>query len=363
MKKDILIVEDDQDCAELLCFHLQKENYQTKIARNGEEAINAVQYQTPDVVLLDIMLPELNGWEVCRILRESSKGKCLPIIMLTALSDEEARIKGLSLGADDYISKPYSMKELLLKVRKHIDQQQTLRQLQARERELDTALRYVIHELLNSLNTIGGYSSLALRKDIGNKFMRTINSAAAHAESLLRDASLLSRLENRGEPLRSESIQIGSLVEEVVELFGDAAKKSNIEIVIVNSTMSSVWGNRTALRQVLINLLSNAIKYNRDRGKVWIYFGISAEQIDVSVKDEGCGILCDELPRIFDKFYRASGSEGRKGAGLGLYIVKLLAESMGGKITVVSNQGIGSTFTLSLRKANSASPGAVQDVA
>jgi DNA-binding response OmpR family regulator len=89
MKKQILIVEDENDCAELLSYHLQKDNYQTVIARNGKEAIEAVQRQTPDAVLLDIMMPELNGWEVCRILRESTKGKSLPIIMLSALSDEE----------------------------------------------------------------------------------------------------------------------------------------------------------------------------------------------------------------------------------------------------------------------------------
>ena len=82
MKKQILIVEDENDCAELLSYHLQKENYQTVIARNGEEAIDAVQCRTPDAILLDVMMPELNGWEVCRILRESTKGKTTPIIML-----------------------------------------------------------------------------------------------------------------------------------------------------------------------------------------------------------------------------------------------------------------------------------------
>ncbi len=96
MKKQILIVEDENDCAELLSYHLQKDDYQTVIARNGKEAIEAVQRQTPDAILLDIMMPELNGWEVCRILRESTNGKSLPIIMLSALSDEESRVKGLA---------------------------------------------------------------------------------------------------------------------------------------------------------------------------------------------------------------------------------------------------------------------------
>ena len=185
MKKQILIVEDENDCAELLSYHLQKDNYQTVIAHNGKEAIEAVQRQTPDAVLLDVMMPELNGWEVCRILRESAKGKSLPIIMLSALSDEEARLKGLNLGADDYLPKPYSMKELLVKISKHLDRQQTIKQLNAREQEQDTTLRTMVHELKNSLNVIGGFSSIALRKDDSNKYLKTINTAAFHAERLL----------------------------------------------------------------------------------------------------------------------------------------------------------------------------------
>jgi len=181
MKKHILIVEDENDCAELLSYHLQKDDYQTEIARNGKEAIEAVQRRTPDVVLLDIMMPELNGWEVCRILRESTNGKSLPIIMLSALSDEESRVKGLALGADDYLAKPYSMKELLLKVRNHFDRQQTIKDLKARGQEQDTTMRTMVHELKNSLNVIGGFSSIALRKDDSNKYLRSINKAAFHA--------------------------------------------------------------------------------------------------------------------------------------------------------------------------------------
>lgn len=354
MKKRILIVEDEQDCAELLSFHLQKENYQTDIARNGEEAIEAVQCRTPDAILLDIMLPELNGWEVCRILRESCKGKSLPIIMVSALSDEEARIKGLSLGADDFISKPYPMKELLLKVRKHIDRQQTFRQLQTREQELNTALHYMVHELRNSMTAIGGVSSLALRKDIGNKFMRTINSAAAHAESLLSDASLLSRLENGGELLFLKSVDIAPLVDETIAFFRDTAKKTNVEIVAVHCATSPVRGSETAIRQIFINLVSNAVKYNREGGTVRIFFEETDKWVDISIQDEGAGIPNTEIARIFDKFYRAAGSELLNGAGLGLYIVRLLVDAMGGKVMVASRPGRGSTFTVSFAKAEAA---------
>jgi two-component system sensor histidine kinase/response regulator len=351
MKKQILIVEDEHDCAELLSYHLQKEDYQTVIARNGEEAIDAVQCQTPDAVLLDVMMPELNGWEVCRILRGSTKGRSLPIIMLTALSDEEERVKGLSLGADDYLAKPYSMKELLLKIKKHIELHQTIKQLETRGQEQDTALKCMIHEMRNAMTVIGGYSAIALRKEDPSRYLKPIKKAALHAESLLNDASLIAQLEKSGGYLPTQPLNIADLIEEVVDMVHDSAAKRQIELAVKKSASPLVSANRTAVRQVLLNLLSNAIKYNRDGGRIWISFAEGPDSLRVVIQDEGNGINCGELHKIFDKFYRAAGSEGVKGTGLGLFIVKLLTEAMGGTVTVSSQPGLGSTFTVSLVKA------------
>jgi signal transduction histidine kinase len=261
------------------------------------------------------------------------------------------------------VSKPYSMKELVLKLGKQIDRQQTITQMKAREQEQDTIVRYMVHELRNSLTTIGGYSSLALQKDDTNKFMRTINAAAIHAESLLQDASLLSRLEKGHEGLSIEPVAIGSLVNEAIDFLRDTARSSNIEIIAENNTTSFVQGNGTAIRQILINLVSNAVKYNRNGGTVQITFDTRNDRVDISIRDEGYGIANAEIGHIFDKFYRAAGSERIKGAGLGLYIVRLLTKSMGGVVTVVSRTGQGSAFTVSFIKANTATHQVTQDVA
>jgi len=352
MKEQVLIVEDESDTVELLRYNLQKEMYQTVIARTGAEAINAIQCHMPDMVLLDIMLPEINGWEVCRMLRESAKDKSVPIIILTALSDEEARIKALTLGADDFLSKPFSIREILLKIRKLINRQQIVKHLQSKEQEHDTSLRYLVHELKNSMNVIGGFSALGLRKEEAQYYLRTINIAAAHAESLLNNASLLSRLEQQRGSLPSCPLDISALVEEVVAFFRDMAVKRHIDIVLINCKSSLITGNSTAVRQVLMNLLSNAVKYNRYGGKVWITVEEMNNQLDISVTDKGDGISGDEIPKIFDKFYRVTGSEQIKGAGLGLYVVKLLVEAMNAKIKVISTPGAGSTFTVSFQKTN-----------
>ncbi|HUI46873.1 MAG TPA: response regulator [Nitrospirota bacterium] len=350
-KERILIVDDEQDVVDLLRYNLEKADYETVVALNGHQAIEAVRLDAPDVVLLDIMLPDISGWEICKTLRDSSLGKFLPIIMLTALSDEEARIKGLTLGANDYLAKPFSLRELQLKIRKCLDQRQTIKSFIAKEQDHDTSLRYLVHELKNSLSVIGNFSALALRKGKDTKkYLQTINSASAHAENLLNDTSLLARLEQEGSAFPITPVDISAVCEEVVDMFRDEAKKNEIEIEIINKTRFLVRGDRTAVRQVLVNLVSNAVKYNRRGGKVRLSFNDAGSCLQISVQDEGCGVSSEELPRIFDKFYRAGGSERKKGAGLGLYIVKLMALAMGGKITASSTIGAGSTFTVTFKR-------------
>jgi signal transduction histidine kinase len=376
MKKQILIVEDENDCAELLSYHLQKDDYQTMIARNGKEAIEAVQRQTPDAVLLDVMMPELNGWEVCRILRESAKGKSLPIIMLSALSDEEARLKGLNLGADDYLAKPYSMKELLLKIRKHIDQQQTINRLKTREQEQDTTMRTMVHELKNSLNVIGGFSSIALRKDDSNKYLKSINTAAFHAERLLDDARRLSLLETRGERLPVKQVDIGPLTSEAPDIIQDAVKtkvvhqqfnavtliseiaettrilikKKPISVEVTVPAMPvMISTDNVRLRQILVNLVSNAAKFTEE-GKISITLSVIGSWMEIAVSDTGIGIREEDLHKLFIAYGRIEDAKTKKreGTGLGLIISRNLAELLGGTISITSIYGKGTTFVLSL---------------
>ena len=376
MKKQILIVEDEHDCAELLRYHLQRENYEAVIARNGKEAIDAVQRQAPDAILLDIMMPELNGWEVCRILRESATGKSLPIIMLTALSEDEERVKGLSLGADDYLSKPYSVKELLLKLRKHIDRQDTIKHLKAREQQQDTTLRYIVHELKGSLHVIGGFSSHALRKDESNKYFKTINTAASQAERVLHEAPLLSRLATRGENLSIKQVDIGPLTSEADACFHDAVKKkvahqqvSAVSLIsdIAETTRVLIGGkpvsvevttpfmdvmistDNVKLRQILTNLVSNAVKFT-EQGKITITLSVIGSWMEIAVSDTGIGIQEEELHKIFTAYVRTEDAKAKKyeGMGLGLTISRNFAELLGGSISATSIYGKGTTFVVSL---------------
>jgi signal transduction histidine kinase len=353
MQETILIVEDETDVAEMIRYNLEKERYQTIVAYSGAEALEAAKVHAPDLVLLDIMLPDLSGWDVCRALKDSPSKSSTPILMLTALSSEEARIKGLTMGADDFVTKPFSIKELLLRIRKMIDRQNAMRGLLEKERQKDLSLRYLVHELKNSVTVMGGFSALALRKKDSENYLGRINAIAKHADSLLNDVSLLSRLERGEGVLPMGSVDLGALIDEAVDSFRDLAKERHIEIASIEETSSVVIGHTSAVRQVLINLISNAVKFSRDGARVWISLTEDMHWIHFSVKDDGRGIPPDEIPRIFDRFYRARGSEQIQGAGLGLYIAKLLVEAMAGKISVESTLGTGTSFTVSLQKQSS----------
>jgi len=348
MNELILIVEDARDTVELLRYNLQKEGYSTVTAENGEEAITALETYNPDLMLLDIMLPGLSGWEACNALR--SKGVMIPIVMLTALSTKDDQIKGLTLGADDYLPKPFSVKELMLRIKRLLEKEKTIKTLQIKEKEGGDALRYLVHELKNSVFAIGGFSKLALENENKDKYMNVINSSALHMESLLNDASLLTRLEN-GEGLSPMGlVNIGDQLAWAVNAVREDAEGKEIDIHLLSDSTSIIKGNTTAIKQVLINLLSNAIKYNRKQGKVWVFTNETDDDIEISVKDTGYGIPEAEMLKVFEKFYRAKGSKMAKGTGLGLYLVKLLMDAMGGKVVVKSRKTVGSMFTVSFRK-------------
>jgi signal transduction histidine kinase len=224
-----------------------------------------------------------------------------------------------------------------------------IRELRLREQEQDNAKRYLIHEMKNALSIIGGFSSLAARKNNGNPYLAQINSSALHMEALLDDVALLAKLEKGHGSLPREEVDVAGIAASLAESFRETAGTRHLSLTAGAPSSLKAVGNAAALRQILTNLISNAIKYNRDHGTVRITCEAIDNRVVLSVIDTGPGIRKEELEQVFNKFYRARGSEGIRGSGLGLYIAKLLAEAMGGGISVTSSLGEGSTFTLSLR--------------
>jgi signal transduction histidine kinase len=268
--------------------------------------------------------------------------------MVSALTTEESRIKGLSLGADDYINKPFSVQELLLKSRNIVNRHAQIRELRLREQDQDSARRYLVHEMKSAVSVIGGFSSLAARKGNGTPYLAEINSSALHLEALLDDVALLAKLEKWHGSLPREEVDVAAVAVSLPDSFREKAVTRHITLSTDAPSSLKAMGNSAALRQILTNLISNAIKFNHDHGSVRISCEAFDDKAVLSVTDTGPGIGTDEHEHIFNKFYRAQGSDGVPGSGLGLYFAKLLAEAMGGSISVTSSPGEGSTFSLFL---------------
>lgn len=348
MMGEILIVEDEKDTVELLRYNLGREGYKTEVALDGKRALELFRVMKPDLVLLDVMLPERDGRELCKIFR--SINESIPIIMLTALGSENDRLDGLDLGADDYISKPFSVRELMMKIKRHAGREKIRKNLQERAGEVDEKIRYMVHELKNSLVSLEGFSNLAVMNGKTEKYMPFIRSSAQHMSQVLDNLHLLRSLES-GESLQlKEEIDIFNEVTGLVQMYVDGAGEKGIEMSLLNDTCITIAGNEAAVRQVLMNILSNAIKYNKKGGKVMIFFEEYDDYLEVYISDTGIGIAKGEIESIFEKDYRADGSEEICGSGFGLYLSKLLMTAMGGNITATSRVDSGSVFMLSFKK-------------
>lgn len=348
MTGEILIVEDEKDTVELLCYNLGREGYKTAVAMDGSSALELFKKTKPDLVLLDVMLPQPGGRELCRIFR--SINESVPILMVTALGSEDDRLKGLDLGADDYISKPFSVRELMMKVKRHAGRELNYKKMQTRLGEGDERVRYMVHELKNSLMSLEGFSDLAEKKGNGSTYLPYIQSSARHMNDILDNLSLISFLEKGNKLKTCNSIDMLAEIKSTVQMSREKANKKGVELSILNDTQTKVEGDKTAVRQVLLNILSNGIKYNNENGKVMIFFEEAGDFLEVYVSDTGVGIAAEELDRIFEKDYRACGSEKISGSGFGLYLSKLIMSAIGGKISVSSQKDGGTLFVLAFRK-------------
>jgi signal transduction histidine kinase len=345
----ILIVEDETDLAEILAYNLRKEGYNVMCAPDGLKACRLVGSERPDVILLDVMLPDLDGWEICRLIRghQDADLAATPIIMLTALGAMDERLKGLELGADAYLSKPYVFRELLARLRqiliRHSDR--TAMAAEIGSLRAGTALQadlqdLLFHELSNQLLVIGGFSGLLAKggdQVPAGKCLQAIHRSSEYLSSLAQGFLLIRRLESGGFDLPREDLSLPMILEEVSELYRLHASASRIVLRMAGPLdLPPLKLNRTAVRVILSSLIENAIKYSGEETEVLLRLDRNeAGQVLVEVQDEGPGIPESEVDRIFERFYRIEGATVTpRGSGLGLYLARTLARHLGGDVSV-----------------------------
>ena len=352
-KPDILIVEDEELNRDIMALRLQNKDYDIRFAVDGQEALDMVAEKKPDLVLLDIMLPKIMGIQVLHTLRQSFSMVDLPIIMVTAIDDDQRIIRALELGASDYVTKPVNFPILLARLQTQL----SLKQLSALNTEF---LANASHDLRKPLAVIQDVANQSRHKlasgqeyDLKEYFddMTVIGQSANYMQSIA-ECILDMQASGFGQiRLTRAPLQVDSLIEEVLERNREHANSKQITLLSKHSSEKLIVdADRTRISQVLDNCVGNAIKFCSSGDSVTLSVKQLDNSIFIEVSDTGPGLTDDDLKNLFKKDIKLSNkpTNGESSNGLGLPICKQLIELHEGTIGAYNNEGKGATFWFSL---------------
>jgi two-component system sensor histidine kinase/response regulator len=372
----ILLVDDEPKNIQLLGNLLQQQGYAVEFATSGAEAIQWVNTRTFDLILLDVMMPEIDGYEVCKRLKSHPATSEIPVIFLTAKTDTESVVRGFNLGAVDYVTKPFQQQELLARVRTHVAlvnhrrllekytalleeknlalQQQTV-QLEDLNASKDKFFSIIAHDLKSPLSSFLGFADIleilpTKTQDQVEEIVGQFRTSAKNLFALLENLLTWSRLQRGMVEYLPQALNIKDFVARNVNLLSpNAAQK---QITLHNRVLQGivVSADLYMLDAVIRNLLSNAIKFTGAGGAVEISATVAEAMVTVAVADTGMGIPEEKLGKLFriDAKFKHRGTAGEAGTGLGLILCKEFVEKNGGSIRVESQLGKGATFFFTL---------------
>lgn len=368
----ILIVDDQPNNLQVLSETLVDAELQIAVAVDGESALEQLQYFHPDLILLDIMMPGMDGFDTCRAIQQNSDTVDIPIIFMTALDDVDKKTLGFSLGAVDYITKPFQQVEVLARVQVHLNLSRMARtldrqnsQLQHQKEQLEQANRVkseflanMSHELRTPLNSILGYTqglqksnAFGLREE---RWVEGIHESGLHLLALINDVLDASKIESQKLELEPTQVELDRFLRQIVQLFEVRAEQQRFSFVVNLATdlPEFAFADEKRLRQIFLNLLSNAFKFT-EVGTVALE--VNAEMrgdeqyLLVTVSDTGLGISPDQQARIFEPFEQLHPYRNySQGAGLGLSICQGLVHLMGGQMILKSQPKRGTSFALEI---------------
>lgn len=355
-RQKVLIVDDVTKNIQLVANFLKQAGYEINFAVSGKAAINHVKRETFDLILLDIMMPEMDGFEVCKILKSKSETSEIPVIFLTAKTDIDSVTKAFQAGGIDYITKPFNKAELLARVQTHLKMQQQKRNLKELNATKDKFFSIIAHDLRSPLNQLLGLSEI-LQKEIESErindvimLANLINDSAKSGRLLLENLLEWSRSQTGSININPEVLDLLKITNEVVMLYENNAKQKNIIIKLKIKKSKTAFADGNMLKTILRNLLSNSIKFTNAGGKINLEVNSANGMVIYSVSDNGIGIGDDDIDKLFriDVNPKTIGRSKEKGTGLGLILCKEFVEMNAGKIWVESEFGKGSTFKFSL---------------
>ncbi|TAG92970.1 MAG: hybrid sensor histidine kinase/response regulator [Oscillatoriales cyanobacterium] len=392
---NILIIDDTPENLQVLSATLCDRGYKVRGVINGKMAIRAAKSGSPDLILLDIKMPEMNGYEVCTQLKAQPQTSEIPIIFISALDEVLDKVKAFEIGGVDYITKPFQVEEVLARVEHQLTIKRLQKELIARNIELQKEIierkkaeeiaaaaskaksQFVAnmsHELRTPLNAILGFTQVMSRdsslshENIEN--LRIINRSGQHLLELINDVLDLSKIEAGIVALNESSFDLYQLLDTLEEMFQIKAETKNLQLkfFVESQVPQYIKTDEKKLRVCLINLLGNSIKFTGNGGEILLYVSLkntsqpaeseidsnsnSTEQCFISfeVQDTGVGIALAEVDTLFNAFVQTeAGRKAADGTGLGLTITKKYVQIMDGNIGVNSVLGEGTTFKFDIK--------------
>ena len=346
----VLIVDDIAQNIQIAAQQLKDLGYRILFATSGKKAVAMVRQRPIDLILLDIMMPDMDGFETCRLIKAGNPG--IPVIFLTAKNEIADVVKGFEAGGADYITKPFYGKELQSRVRTHLDLKIQKDRLANNKKKLQDLLHILSHDLRNSL------SGIVMTMDLADAEGRSIENFRSRLDELSRNGLAVldlvrTMLSLDEKPLRCDSVDIKSCVDQSLRLLEPEFLRKNVSSSVDLPGEFPVMAEETSLiNSVLLNILTNALKFSYQDSNIRISGRKDGERFILEISDSGTGIDEEMLPHLFDiqKGKSLRGTEGEKGTGFGLPLVEKFMMAYGGDIGIDSDSS-GTTVKLSFAAA------------
>lgn len=359
-KQEILVVDDTPDNLRLLSAILTQQNYEVRKALNSTRAISSVKADAPDIILLDIKMPGMNGYDVCRALKADPETREIPVIFISALDDALDKVQAFSVGGVDYITKPFQEAEVLARIENQLYLRELQAQLKAQNKELARSnqelqqfAQIVSHDLQQPLQSMTGYAKIIAMKygelldDDANQHLTNIFDAGNRMQRLIKDLLGYAKIGRQQEIFTSVNCTIA--LEQALRNLDNAIVESGAKLR--STSLPTILGNETQLIQLFQNLIGNSIKFVNPtiRPEVSISATLQGDQYWLfEVRDNGIGIPEDRLDQIFESFQRLHSSKQYPGSGIGLATCKKIVENHGGEIWARSQPDVGTTILFKL---------------